>query len=159
MFKEFSDYARIWIFGFKEKLSEEDIKIVSNELDAFVVSWKSHKKPVIGDYEILHDRFIILVAESSVSGCSIDSLVNVFRKLKDEYNLDALNQDLVYYQESNGIFSLSRDDFQKLVDNDKINLDTTVYNMTPTMLGVFRAGQWELPFSKSWHGQVFKKSA
>lgn len=159
MFEKFSDYARIWIFGFKEKLSEEDIKIVRDELDTFVVNWKSHKKPVIGDYEILYDRFVILVAESSLSGCSIDSSVNVLRKLKNEHNLDAFNQDLVYYRDSNDISALSRDEFQKLVDEDKISLDTTVYNMTPTMLGVFRAGQWELSFSKSWHGQIFKKSA
>lgn len=159
MFEEFSDHARIWIFGFKEKLSDEDIKIVSDELDCFILNWNSHKKPVKGDYEILYDRFVILVAEPSLSGCSIDSSINVLRKLNNEHNLDALNQDLVYYRDSNGISALSRDYFQKLVDEDKISLDTTVYDMTPTMLGVFRAGQWELPFSKSWHGQVFKKSA
>ncbi len=159
MFEAFSDHARIWIYGFKEQLSEKDVKIICDELDSFVENWNSHNKPVKGDYEILHDRFVILVAESSVSGCSIDNSVKVFRKLKNEHNLDGLNQDLVYYRDSNGISALSMDDFQKLVDKDKVDLETTVYNMTPTMLGVFRAGQWELPFSKSWHGQVFKKSA
>ena len=159
MFEEFSDQARIWIYGFKNKLSVKDIKIVQNELDNFVTNWKSHKDTVKGSFEILYDRFVIMVAESSVSGCSIDSSVSVFKKLRDEYQLDALNQDLVYFRHSESITALSRDDFQNLVNENKIVPDTIVYNMTPTMLGVFRSGQWELPFGKSWHGQVFKKSA
>ena len=159
MFDEFSDQARIWIYGFKNQLSVEDIKIVQNELDNFVANWKSHKDTVKGSFEILYNRFVIMVAESSVSGCSIDSSVSVFKKLRDEYQLDALNQDLVYFRHSESITALSRDDFQNLVNENKIVPDTIVYNMIPTMLGVFRSGQWELPFGKSWHGQVFKKSA
>ena len=159
MFEGFSDQARIWIYGFKDELSDQDIKIVEHELQNFVAGWKSHKDPVKGSYEILLSRFVILVAESSVSGCSIDSSVSVFKKLRDEYQLDALNQDLVYFRNQEGVSALSRNDFQNLVDQDKISWDTIVFNMTPTMLGVFRSGQWELPFSKSWHGQVFKKSA
>ncbi|MEJ2545852.1 MAG: hypothetical protein P8Y99_17455 [Calditrichaceae bacterium] len=159
MFEGFSDQARIWIYGFKEQLSAADINIINTELNNFVTNWKSHKDPVKGSYEILLDRFVILVAESSVSGCSIDSSVSVFKKLRDEYQLDALNQDLVYFRNQEGVSALARNDFQKLVDEDKISWNTIVFNMIPTMLGVFRSGQWELPFSKSWHGQVFKKSA
>ena len=159
MFEGFSDQARIWIYGFEKQLSENDIKIIKSQLDDFVFNWKSHKDPVKGDYIILKNRFVILAAESSVSGCSIDSSVGVFRKLKDEFQLNALNQDLVYYKDDSGISALSRDAFQRLVDKGKINWDTTVYNFTPTMLGVLRAGQWELPFAQSWHGMVFKNSA
>lgn len=159
MFEEFSDQAQIWIYGFEEELSAKDLKIVENELKNFLEHWKSHKEPVKGDFEILLSRFVILVAESSVSGCSIDKSVSVFKKLRQEHQLNALNQDLVYYRNKDSVSALSRNAFQKFVDEDKISWDTIVYNMTPVMLGVFREGQWELPFAKSWHGQVFKKSA
>ncbi|HEM49574.1 MAG TPA: hypothetical protein ENO27_05125 [Caldithrix sp.] len=159
MFEEFSDRARIWIYGFRDALTDNELSIVKNEIENFVTNWKSHKYPVKGSYEILLNRFVILAAESSVSGCSIDSSVSVFKKLRDEHKLDALNQDLVFYKNGTGISALSRGEFQNLVNDDKIASDTVVYNMTPTMLGVFRAGQWEIPFAKSWHGQVFKKSA
>ena len=158
MFEEFSDYSRIWIYGFERPLSVEDTKIVKNYMDDFIDNWHSHKNPVKGTYEILHDQFIILAAESSVSGCSVDSSINVFKKLKHEFNLDALNQNLVYYKDTKGISALSRDNFQNLVDDDRINMDTIVYNLTLTMLGAYRAGQWELPFYKSWHRLVFNKS-
>ena len=159
MFKEFSDYSRIWIYGFDQSLTSDDIKIVRSQLDDFINSWHSHKDPVRGTYEILYDRFVIIAAESSVSGCSVDSSIGVFKKLKQEYQLDALNQDLVYYRDmTTGISALSRYEFQRMVDDDRISLDTIVYNLTVTILSVFRAGQWELPFHKSWHGLVFKKS-
>lgn len=159
MFENFSDQARIWIYGFEHQLSADEKNIVRDSLNNFIDQWHSHKDPVTGTYEILNDRFVILAAESTVSGCSIDSSVSVFKKLKQEHQLDALNPDLVYFKDTTGVSALSRDVFQRLVDEDKINFETIVYNLTPTMLGVFRAGQWELPFYKSWHGLVFKKSA
>ena len=159
MFKGFSDQARIWIYGFDKKLSVNDLKIVKKYLDRFLTNWKSHKEEVKGAYEILDNRFVILTAESSVSGCSIDSSVSIFRKLELEYQLNALNQDLVFFKEDTEILSLNRETFQQWVNEDRINQYTIVYDLTPTMLGVLRAGQWELPFSRSWHSQVFKKSA
>ena len=51
MFEEFSDQARIWIYGFKNQLSVEDIKIVQNKLDNFVANWKSHKDTVKGSFD------------------------------------------------------------------------------------------------------------
>lgn len=159
MFEEFSDYSRIWIYGFDQSLTSVDTEIVRRHLDNFIDSWHSHKDPVRGAYEILEDRFVVLVAEPSVSGCSVDSSINVFKRLKQDYQLDALNHDLIYYKDENIISALSRNEFQNLVDADKINTDTIVYNLTLTMLGAYRAGQWELPFYKSWHGLVFQKSA
>ena len=159
MFKEFSDYSRIWIYGFERTLSSEEVKIVKSHLDNFINVWHSHKERVIGAYEILYNQFVILAAETSISGCSIDSSIHVFKKLKNEYQLNALNQNLVYYKDETGVSTLSRDEFQTLVDLDKINYETIVFNPTIYMLGVFRAGQWELPFYKSWHSLVFKKSA
>lgn len=159
MFDGFSDYSRIWIYGFEKSLSTIDKKIVIRHLEHFIKKWHSHTDPVKGAYEILHDRFVILVAESSVSGCSIDSSTNIFKRLKQDYQLDALNHELIYYRDTNTISALSREEFQNLVDEDKIKTDTMVYNLTLTMLGAYRAGQWELPFYKSWHSLVFTKSA
>ena len=45
------------------------------------------------------------------------------------------------------------------MDLGKISHETIVFNLALTMLGVLRAGQWELPFHKSWHSLVFKKAA
>ncbi|MEJ2054569.1 MAG: hypothetical protein P8X42_11675 [Calditrichaceae bacterium] len=159
MFEDFSDNAQIWIYGFDKTLTSDDKKVVRDYLDNFIRQWHSHKVPVHGDYSIMYDRFVILAAETDVSGCSIDSSVGIFKTLQENYNLNALNQDLVYYKNQNSVISLSRDEFQSLVDKGNIDPDTPVFNLALTGLSELRNGQWELPFSKSWHGQVFKKSA
>ena len=159
MFENFSDEANIWIFGFKNKLDKSKSEIVDSFVENFVAHWHSHRTPVQGAYKIIENQFVVLVAEDSVSGCSIDNTFGVFKELKHNYDLDALNQGLIYFKRDKIIEVLERSDFQKLVDENKISADTTVYDLTITKLRQFRAGMWNRPFSKSWQWKAFKKSA
>jgi hypothetical protein len=159
MFDHLSDKARIWIYGFRKPLSVEDKQKIDTEFNRFVSGWNTHSVPVQGDFVILEDRFVILAAEDSVSGCSIDSSVSVFKHLQKNYHLDSLDFDLVYYKIGNTIDAVRRDDFRVMVGNGKISVDTEVFDLTLTTLGELRSGRFRIPFEKSWHWRAFKQSA
>jgi hypothetical protein len=159
MFDQFSDQAQIWMFGFEQELNADEGLTVNEYLSRLVRQWHAHGRPVHGDFKILFNRFVIIVSDSELSGCSIDSMVQVFKDLRDNQGLDALNEDLIYFERDDEIIALERHVFQERVDQGKIDEHTPVYNLTPANLGQWRAGLWRVPFGQSWHREVFTQSA
>ncbi|MBD3223285.1 MAG: hypothetical protein GF313_01035 [Caldithrix sp.] len=159
LFADFNDDARLWIYGFSKPLTASDQKNIRMNMNDFMASWTSHGDKVKGAYHIIYDRFIIIVAENTISGCSIDSSIKVLQQLDENYNLNGLDFSLVFYRNKGNVFAVSRRQFQKLVQNGTVDHHTIVYNNTLTTLGQLRAGEWETTFDKSWHAKTFKKSA
>jgi hypothetical protein len=161
LFPDFANNAIIWIYSFDSDLDKKDILIVEQALARFIKSWKSHGTPVRGDYAILFNRFVFLCADATVnvSGCSIDSSVRVFKELYQKHNLNALDINIVFYKDKNNILSVNRFEFQKLINQGKINQDTIVYNTSIHSLGELRAGFFESKLKDCWHSKVFALSA
>ncbi len=161
IFTEFSDSSRIWIYGFETPLTPDDSNLVKNELNKFMTHWNAHGIPVQGGFTIVHDIFVILCADANqnVSGCSIDSSVQIFKSLKENHSLNALNYDLVYYKDNNYVNAISRNEFQQLINNDEVNQNTIVFNNTIQNLKEFQDDKWEVPLSESWHFKAFLKTS
>ncbi len=160
MFPHMSDQARIWIYGFNRSLTPNEQRVVRGYLDAFIREWKSHGSDVDGDYRLLYDRFVIIAAESTVSGCGIDKSVHLFQDLKQHYNLDALDLGLIFFRNSEGVIkSVDRPTFQTMLNRGDVNTQTIVFNNSLTELGQLRTGMWETTFELSWHARAFRKSA
>lgn len=149
--------TKLWIYAFTRRLDAGEVTLVYSVLKNFVDEWKSHQHDVRGAFEIVHDQFVLIAAESDngISGCSIDSSVAVFKWLKAQNNLDALDRSFVFYRDGDVVRTTTRDEFQKLVDAGKVNFDTKVFNNTITTIGDLHAGKWEVPLSQSWHAQAF----
>ena len=89
------------------------------------------------------------------SGCSIDALVNQMKELEHEFGVELVNHAPVLFRRGTNVERVSREDFAELVAAGQVDLETTVFNNTLQVLGDVRAGRWEVPVSKSWHGQAF----
>jgi len=161
MFSNFTNSAFIWIYAFSSPLTQKDTTIVEQFLEKFIRNWKSHGTPVKGAYKILFNRFVFLCADSNVNvtGCSVDSSVRVFKDLHLKYNLNALDINIVFYKDKNKIQSVNRFEFQKLINQGKINKDTLVYNTSIQSLGELRAGYFESKLQDCWHSKIFALSA
>ena len=87
---DFRPETKLWIYAFSRKLDAGETTLVYSVLKNFVDEWKSHQHDVRGAFEIVHNQFILIAAESDngISGCSIDSSVAVFKWLKAQHNLD-----------------------------------------------------------------------
>ncbi|MGB5138688.1 MAG: hypothetical protein WBP29_09165, partial [Candidatus Zixiibacteriota bacterium] len=149
--------TKLWIYAFTRRLDAGEVTLVYKLLREFVDEWKSHQHDVRGAFEIVHDQFVLIAAESDngISGCSIDSSVAVFKALMTQHNLDALDRSFVFYRDGDVVRTTTRADFQALVDSGKVDSKTKVFNNTITTVGELHAGKWEVPLAQSWHAQAF----
>ena len=160
-FNQYDDDAHIWVYGFNRTFSALEKSAVEAALREFTAGWQSHGKKVSGDFLILHDRFVILAVPQKdfVSGCSIDSSVQVFRELNDSLGLDGLDAGLVFYRKNDTVAAIDRPGFQNLIDRGEIKSDTIVFDSSIQTVGELRAGKFERPLSGSWHAVYFSLSA
>jgi hypothetical protein len=155
-FENLPGHSRIWIYGFEQQLNVEQHDLVKARLERFKDEWMYHGSAVTGDYDIIENRFVIIATDETISGCSIDSSVAVFKELKQNYGLDALNQNLIFYRDRENIVATDRTEFQKLVNNGKVDENTHVFNLMINQLVAHKNGFFETEFNNSWHGKVFK---
>ena len=158
-FRDLSDDAQLWVFGFDHPLSDRDKENIEKSLDTFLPGWTSHQVPVQGGYTVLYDRFVLVAGycPEGLSGCSMDSCVSNFKQLKARCSLDALNRSLVFYLDREGqVQSLDRSSFQRKVDSAEITPASTVFDTTLQKLGQLRSGGLETTFEKSWHARAFR---
>ncbi len=123
--------TKLWIYAFSRRLDAGEVTLVYSVLKNFVDEWKSHQHDVRGAFEIVHDQFVLMAAESDngISGCSIDSSVAVFKWLKAQNNLDALDRSFVFYRDGDVVRTTTRSEFQELVDAGKV-ISTPEYSIT-----------------------------
>ena len=157
LLEDYRPETKLWIYAFSRRLDAGEMTLVYSVLKNFVDEWKSHQHDVRGAFEIVHDQFVLIAAESDngISGCSIDSSVAVFKWLKAQHNLDALDRSFVFYRDGDVVRTTTRSEFQELVDTGKVKSDTKVFNNTITTIGDLHVGKWEVPLSQSWHAQAF----
>ena len=155
--KNLADDSRVWIYGFNKRLGPAEIEIVKNRLQIFVDSWQVHSSQVEGGFELFESQFVFLATNDTVSGCSIDSSIAVFKELKEVHGLDALDQNLIFFRnENNEVQTVSRSDFRIMVESGKIAPDTRVFNLMLNTTRQLKENLFETDFSNSWHEKVFK---
>ena len=86
---ETSDF-RIIIYPASRPFSAKEAKIVTEKIFDFLPTWAAHGKPLSASFKIEKNQFVIISVDQdqeAASGCSIDSLGQVFRELDAEFNL------------------------------------------------------------------------
>ena len=158
VFERLPGQARLWVFASERPLSGRDRSALLARVDAFLSRWKAHGAPLAAGRMWLHDRFLAVAVDESVtppSGCSIDALVHMLKELEAEIGSRLVDNTPVYYRSPRGIERVSRSRFRKLADAGEVTLDTPVFNNTITRLEEFREGKWEGPARHSWQGRAF----
>lgn len=125
---------------------------VREKIKQFVGGWNSHKVGVIGDGELLYNRFVILMADEmqvAVSGCSIDSSVHFIKGLGHEYQTNFFDRWLIAYKKGDLVHSCNREDFEKLVESGEVHDDTIIFNTLLNTKKDFET-KWEVPYKDSW---------
>ncbi|MBP6532881.1 MAG: ABC transporter ATPase, partial [Bacteroidia bacterium] len=78
-----SDNSRIWIYQADRELTADEQSFLNQELLNFITDWTAHNVALSGSFEILHDRFLVIMIDenkTSASGCSIDKCFNFLKK-------------------------------------------------------------------------------
>lgn len=99
----FSDHSKVWVYYSDRPFTESEEKSIHSRLEHFISSWNTHGDAVKGQYLILFNQMIVIIADESVakvSGCSIDSSVRVIQELAETMQLNFFNRNMIYFIEN-----------------------------------------------------------
>ena len=151
--------SRVWIYQSDRAFSAEEAAEINTAISEFVSQWLAHKAKVIGDGRLLHDRFVVLVADEEklqVSGCSIDSTVRFIKDLGAKYNVNFFDRFYTCYREGDRIEGADFETFKAKLAQGLISEDTIVFNnLVHTIDGL--NSQWQTPLSQSWHSKFLTR--
>ena len=152
-FESLSATSRIWIYQSNRGFSDNEVVEISTKIESFIANWKRHGDDLKASYQLKYNQFIIVAVDEDykeVSGCSIDSSVNLIKQLESEFDLDLTNRLNVSFKDNNNINIVSLAEFQNYVKQHKITSNTVVFNnMISTKADLIE--NWEVAVDKSWH--------
>lgn len=152
-----SENSRVWIYQSDRAFNPAEEASIKKELDAFTGQWHAHEHALAAKAEIKYHRFIILMVDESqvgASGCSIDKSVHFMKELEQKFNLNLFDRFNIAFRKGDEVTSCSRTEFEKLLEEGKIDENTLVFNNLVPTLADLRTS-WEIPFKESWHARIF----
>jgi hypothetical protein len=149
---------RIWIYQANRILNIEEAKTLLEKMDKFTEQWTAHGKQLAAQALLKYNQFLIIrvnEALAKATGCSIDKSTDTLKQVQQELGLDFFDRMQIAYRDSEGIKTVSRPEFEKLLESGKVDENTIVFN---NMVGNSREleSNWEIPLKDSWHAQVFQ---
>ncbi len=153
----FSDDSRVWIYMADRQLTSEEVENISTMLQAFASQWQTHGKKLKSAATVIHDRFLVFMVDGEIqeaSGCSIDSSVNLVKKLGAEFDVDFFNRMLVAFRINNQIDFVTLNDIPSKIDSGLISSDTVVFDNTVQSKKEFDQ-KWESPAADTWLSRYF----
>jgi hypothetical protein len=151
-FNEMHPESRLWIYQSAKRLTEDQVKTISEKLKTFCESWAAHGQPLRTSFDIRYNHFIILLADENhygASGCSIDGSVRTIKQIDSDYDLDLLNRSLVAFliDDHVSIFPLTK--LKEKSVSGTLKPDTlTFYNLVETKRQLETG--WLMPAGNSW---------
>jgi hypothetical protein len=157
-FEELPDHGRLWVFPATRDLTDAEAAACLAAVDDFLAGWSAHGAPLRSGRELRDARFLLVgvdVDAEAPSGCSIDALVNRLRALGSELDVGLIDHTPVWYRDGDEVRTLSRGDFRKLADEERVGPGVHVFDTTLTSLRQLREGGLERAAGESWHGRAF----
>jgi hypothetical protein len=151
----FDKESKVWIYTSSKVFDEKETCEIKELLTNFYTNWSSHGAKVKGYSTILHNRFIIFVADekaSGVSGCSIDKTVALLREIATKYQTNLFDRFLISYELNNQIETTTLADFKSKIDADLLEKNILVFNVHSTKLGDLT--KWQIPYSESVYAKI-----
>ena len=148
----FPEESRVWIYQADRPVSEAQVSEVNQLVDRFTERWTSHSRDVRATGGLLHDRFLVLVADETkagVSGCSIDSSVEFVRQLGSHCKVDFMDRVHFAYIEDEEVRTTHMHALADLVSSGQVDDSTLFFDNLVKTKGDF-VSSWVKPLGDSW---------
>ncbi len=153
--------ARCWLFGGSIPIAQDDPRL-AQPLSAFLSQWQSHGHPVMAKWQVLHNRFLVVVKEpdeAGISGCGIDAMKGVILFLEKEMNCSMMDSGRIFFRNPQGIVEgVSRLEFREAIQQEKIDLETMVFDTMIDAVGALFDGGFEKALKDSWHLRLYENA-
>ena len=142
---------RVWTFIISKPLSKEDLNLLSELGNAFVLSWTAHEQKLTAHFEIFKSKIIIVrvnEGDVSASGCSIDKLTQFIKAMEKQFNIELLNRLLVAFKKQDEVEIIHSSAIKNLLHEQVVSKNTVVYNTSVNNEQEFLA--WEQELQNTW---------
>lgn len=140
--------ARAWVYAASRPLSDEEQKVLKENLTSFCNDWTSHGVPVRSSWLIRENQFVILIAEEGPSGCSIDSSVRMLKQAGAALGLDFFDRR-VPFRIGNNIELVALPDLSSFLQKQPNAGQLLTVNTLADKKNVIEK-DWLIPVSRSW---------
>ena len=132
-FEEISEDSRIWIYLANRAIQNEELELMSDRIQSFLVQWKAHGKALKSSFKILYNQFIIIAVDEdhhSPSGCSIDESVHFLRQIEQETKINLFERGRVPFLFDDALRLVEISDIKSNVENGVLDAETLTFNPT-----------------------------
>lgn len=153
--EEFNENSRVWIYQSNRLFFMSEALEMEDMLTAFVDGWNSHGKKVKGYANLFFGRFIVLMADETVTdvgGCSTDSSVRLIKEIETKYNVNLFDRQSLAFIVKDKIELIPLSQFNYAVENNFIDEQTRYFNNT-VLTKKQLLTQWIIPVKDSWLGK------
>ncbi|TDX02227.1 hypothetical protein [Dinghuibacter silviterrae] len=147
--EDFSPTSRVWIYQASRPFLLSEALELEDMLQTFVSSWTTHGAPVKGYANLLFGRFIVLMADTSVSGCSTDSSVHLIKDIEKRFEINLFDRLALAFvvKEKIQVIPMSQVDYA--IKEGFIDADTIYFNnIVPSKEEM--EDNWMIPLADSW---------
>lgn len=150
-----TDEAKVWIYPSSRKFYKTEIQEVENAVKTFIENWKKEDANFTASYQLLYDRFVVLIAndeKSSLTNADIDASVGFILQLQEKYDVQLLDRMNVCFKQGEFVQYKDLKDFKKLLKNKAVTGKTTIFDNLITNNHDFK-NFWEIPIEESWYSR------
>ncbi len=150
--KDFSENTRIWIYQSNRKFTADEASTIQYHLNSFCKNWMSHGAKVRAHGLLLHDFFLVLMAdevEMTVSGCSIDSTVRFVKELETTFKVSFFDRTALAFLINGEVKLTPFSELNNEFKAGKLAAHTLFFDNTVQRLPDFK-DKWLIPLSSSW---------
>ncbi|WKS95440.1 hypothetical protein [Riemerella columbina] len=150
---ETNDY-RVLIYPASRPFTAKESKAITEQLFDFLSTWAAHGKPLSSSFKIDKNQFIIITVDEekeTASGCSIDALNGVMRKIDANYQLGLFDRMKACFIENSEVKTMKLQDFRQALKNGTLSEDIEVFDFSKSTYVAYLS-DFLLPLKRSWAG-------
>lgn len=155
-YRDLPDHSRVWVYQSNRAFTKEELAAIKEKSNNFLVGFNSHGQGLTAAIEIFYELFVVILVDEEVaasSGCSIDSSFQFIKELEQQFSVVLLDRLTVAHRNDQGIMLSRIDEFENLIREGAVGLDTIVFNNLVDNKGNFNS-QWEVLLKDSWHRKL-----
>lgn len=151
-FEKLNDTSKAWVYTAVKPLSQEDVKQIQEIATVFLSQWESHGKKVVGNIQIIDNRFIAVFADpqdDTMCGRAQDASVRLIKELEEVLGNSLMDRMMVAYEANNGIEVIHFNDLKDKIAKGEVSESQYFYNSLINSIREFKTN-WRRPINGSW---------
>lgn len=149
---DLSSDSKVWVYQSDREFKSHDLEILQEKLSEFCASWTAHDIALKADFDILFNRYVLLVVDetaTNASGCSIDKSVKKMKELSEQLHINFFDRMTMVFMEQGQLFDIHLSEVKPAINRGDIKADTLFFNPLIKTLGELAEG-FLIPYQQHW---------